>query len=285
MRIANHDGRLVLIDDGKYLDVAKASGGRFSSDIALMYDRWDEFRAWSEAQSFADAADIDEAKLGAPSPKPAQIFGIGTNYRGYIETVGWPTPEVPLVFTKYQSSITGPGTVVELSGPSVDWEVELVVVIGRSARRVSADDAWNHVAGLTVGQDLSDRDAQQRPKTFPQFSLGKSFPGYAPIGPYLVTPDEFYDPDRIELGCSLNGREVQRSTTADLIFSVPDLIEYLSGMLTLLPGDLIFTGTPAGVGSIMEPPRFLTAGDVVTSWVTGIGRMTHSFVSEPVISA
>lgn len=285
MRIASHDDRLVLVDEGKYIDVAKVSDGLFSSDVALIYERWDEFRTWSEGQDFADAADIEDGRLGAPNPKPPQTFGIGTNYRGYIEAVGWPTPEVPLVFTKYQSSITGPGSVIELSGPRVDWEVELVVVIGRRARRVRADNAWDYVAGLTAGQDISDREAQQRPKTFPQFSLGKSFPGYSPIGPYLVTPDEFDDPDHIELGCLLNGQEVQRSSTGDLIFTVPQLIEYLSGMLTLLPGDLIFTGTPAGVGSVMDPPRFLASSDVVTSWITGIGQMTHTFTHGPGVSA
>ncbi|MFD7003874.1 fumarylacetoacetate hydrolase family protein [Streptomyces mirabilis] len=148
---------------------------------------------------------------------------------------------------------------------------------GDRARRVSAADAWSHVAALTVGQDISDRDTQNRPETYPQFGLGKSHPGYSPIGPVLVTPDEFDDPDDIELGCLLNGQEVQKSSTSDLIFSVPQLIEYLSGILTLLPGDLIFTGTPSGVGTVMDPPRYLTSSDEITSWATGIGTMSHTF--------
>ncbi|MCX4406046.1 MULTISPECIES: fumarylacetoacetate hydrolase family protein [unclassified Streptomyces] len=281
MRIANHDGRLVLAQDERFIDVEKASAGRFSSDTAAIYSTWAEFTEWAGTQSFAGAADLDPSKLGAPSPRPVQTFGIGTNYRRHVEEVGWPVPEVPLVFTKWPSSVTGPGAVVELSGPRVDWEVEVVVVIGRAARRVSAADAWSHVAGLTVGQDISDRDTQNRPETYPQFGLGKSHPGYSPIGPVLVTPDEFDDPDDIELGCLLNGQEVQKSSTSDLIFSVPQLIEYLSGILTLLPGDLIFTGTPSGVGTLMDPPRYLTSSDEITSWATRIGTMSHTFTAGP----
>lgn len=281
MRIANHDGRLVLVKDERFVDVETASSGSFKSDVAAVYQDWAAFTDWAGSQDFAGAIELDTSKLGAPSPRPVQSFGVGVNYRQHAEEAGWGVPEVPLVFTKYSSCITGPGAVVELSGPHVDWEVEIVVVIGRAARRVAATDAWSHVAGLTLGQDISDRDTQNLPEKLPQFGLGKSYPGYGPIGPVLVTPDEFDNPDDIPLGCLLNGTQVQKSSTGDLVFSVPRLIEYLSGIVTLLPGDVIFTGTPSGVGAVMDPPRFLTPTDEITSWATGIGTMSHTFAAGP----
>ena len=277
MRIANISGRLAIVSAERFIDVEKQSQGRFGSDVADIYSNWEEFIQWAEAQSFDGAAKVEPSTLRAPSPRPPQIFGIGTNYRKHVEEVGWPVPEVPMVFTKFVSSITGPECVIELSGVHVDWEVEVVVVIGREARRVAAADAWSYVAGYTLGQDISDRDTQQRPINYPQFSLGKSHPGYSAIGPYVVTLDEFADPNRVEIATALNGQQVQHDTSADLIFSVPELIEYLTGILTLLPGDLIFTGTPSGVGTGMNPPRYLTDGDVVTSSSPELGTMTHTF--------
>jgi 2-keto-4-pentenoate hydratase/2-oxohepta-3-ene-1,7-dioic acid hydratase in catechol pathway len=183
-------------------------------------------------------------------------------------------PEVPATFTKFPASLSGPFDEVELSGETVDWEVELVVVIGRKADRVSTDSAWDHVAGLTVGQDISDRTLQFAAAG--QFSLGKSYRGYGPMGPWLVTVDEFANPDDLELGCRLNGEEVQRDRTSDLIFTVPQLISTLSGVLALLPGDVIFTGTPAGVGIVRQPPKFLAPGDVLESWIEGIGTIRNT---------
>jgi 2-keto-4-pentenoate hydratase/2-oxohepta-3-ene-1,7-dioic acid hydratase in catechol pathway len=163
-----------------------------------------------------------------------------------------------------------------LPSDSVDWEVELVVVIGASAHRVGAGDAWSVVAGLTAGQDLSDRQVQLRPP-MPQFSLGKSFPGFGPTGPWLVTTDELDDPDDLALSCSIDGEVMQSSRTSDLIFSVPRLIDALSHITPLLPGDLIFTGTPSGVGVARKPQRFLTAGSVLETRIEGIGTMTTTF--------
>jgi 2-keto-4-pentenoate hydratase/2-oxohepta-3-ene-1,7-dioic acid hydratase in catechol pathway len=159
----------------------------------------------------------------------------------------------------------------------VDWEAELVVVIGRRAHRVASASAWEHVAGLTVGQDLSERTVQLR-GDYPQMGLAKSYPGFSPMGPYLVTPDEFEDPDRLALGCSVNGETMQQASTADLVFSVPALIAELSAVLPLDPGDVIFTGTPAGVGMVRKPPRFLQPGDELSTYIEGIGEMRHTFV-------
>jgi 2-keto-4-pentenoate hydratase/2-oxohepta-3-ene-1,7-dioic acid hydratase in catechol pathway len=281
MKIANLNGRLVLLDGERSVDVERSSGGRFSSDPARVYEQWTQFVEWARTQDVSGGEPVVAERLGAPSPRPYQVFGIGVNYRTHAEEVGWPIPEVPLVFTKFPSSVAGPFGEIELSGPRVDWEVEVVVVIGEGGRRIPASEAWKHVAGITAGQDVSDRDTQQLPAANPQFNLGKSYPGYASIGPVLVTPDEYADVDDIALTCSLNGEQIQSSSTSDLIFSVSELIEYLSGIVTLLPGDLIFTGTPSGVGLVMNPPRFLTPKDEIVSWVAGVGTMRHTFAERP----
>jgi 2-keto-4-pentenoate hydratase/2-oxohepta-3-ene-1,7-dioic acid hydratase in catechol pathway len=185
------------------------------------------------------------------------------------------------MFTKWVSCLSGPVSEVTLPpGGHTDWEVELVAVIGRRAYAIDEADAWNHVAGLTVGQDLSERITQSAGPS-PQFSLGKSLPGFGPTGPWLVTPDEFDDPDDLELGCSINGEQMQKGRTRDLIFSVPAMISKLSQKLTLLPGDVVFTGTPAGVGLGRDPQRWLAPGDELISYVAGIGELRQRFVATP----
>ncbi|GAB88510.1 fumarylacetoacetate hydrolase family protein [Gordonia rhizosphera] len=277
MKIANQNNRAVLLSGDRVVDIEQASDGHFPSDIAALFGAWPEFTKWAQAATLAPTGDLRPDLLMAPSPKPLQGFGIGVNYAKHVAEAGWPVPQYPLVFPKFPTSVTGPGTTIALSGPRVDWEVEAVIVIGREAHNVLAGDAWDHIAGVTIGQDFSDRDVQQRPESHPQFGLGKSFPGYSAIGPILVTPDEFEDRDDIALGTLLNGEQVQNSSTGDLIFPVSALIEYISGIVTLTPGDLIFTGTPSGVGTAWDPPRFLREGDVIESWITGIGQMRHTF--------
>ena len=273
MKVGNLDGRMIVIDDDGAIDVASASGGLFGPDAASLYERWDDFVTWASSSSTAEPTPFDPQKLLAPSPAPRQSFGIGLNYAAHAAESNLPKPEFPPTFTKFPSCITGPHATVELPSDGIDWEVELVVIIGRTAHHVVAADSWSHVAGLTVGQDLSNRAVQLRPPV-PQFSLGKSFPGFGPTGPWLVTPDEFADPNDLALSCTLNGETMQDSRTNDLIFSVPALIECLSGIVTLLPGDVIFTGTPSGVGVARKPPRFLSPGDVLVSTIEGIGSIT-----------
>jgi 2-keto-4-pentenoate hydratase/2-oxohepta-3-ene-1,7-dioic acid hydratase in catechol pathway len=152
----------------------------------------------------------------------------------------------------------------------------VVAVIGRTAHRISIDDAWSHVAGLTVGQDLSERLSQMAGPA-PQFGLAKSFPGFAPTGPWLVTPDEFENPDDLALGCAIDGETVQSGRTSKLIFSIPRILASLSAVITLRPGDLLFTGTPNGVGLGMDPPRYLRAGETLRTWVESIGDLEHTF--------
>ncbi|MBY6709434.1 fumarylacetoacetate hydrolase family protein [Rhodococcus sp. BP-241] len=283
MRIANHDDRLTLLTGDAAIDVATASDGLFDHRIEHIYDRWDEFVAWCfqhdphAASHDADATGAGEPAVGAVSPRPRQIFGVGLNYVDHAAEAGSPLPEVPLLFTKFGSSLAGPNADISLTGPSVDWEVELVVVVGSRCAKVNRADAWSHVAGLTVGQDISDRDVQLQGAN-PQYSFGKSFENFAPIGPVLVTPDEFDDPDSLALRCSVNGEIMQDGTSSNLVFPVPELVEYISARVTLFPGDLIFTGTPAGVGLGRSPQRYLRAGDVIVSTIEGIGEMTNTVV-------
>lgn len=280
MRIANLDGRLALVAGAGAVDVHDASGGRFDPDPQAVYARWAEFLAWARSADLSAARPFDQALLGSPAPAPRQVFGIGLNYRAHAAEAGFGgLPESPTVFTKFPACITGPGGEVVLPiGGHTDWEVELVAVIGTEARGVAGADAWGHVAGLAVGQDLSERITQTAGPA-PQFSIGKSFPRFGPIGPWLVTVDEFPEPDDLELGCAINGEEVQKGRTSDLIFSVPAVVSYLSGIVPLFPGDVIFTGTPSGVGMGRNPQRWLAPGDELTSYVEGIGELRHTFVA------
>jgi len=277
MRVANVDGRLKLLVSGGAVDVERASGGLFSADPQTAYSRFDELRTWASSVGEADEP-FDQTLAGSPVPTPRQVFAIGLNYADHAAESGFAKPDAPVVFTKFPSAIAGPVTRVELPPGSVDWEVEIVVVIGKTATSVPLGRAWDHVAGLTVGQDLSERDLQ-RSGPAPQFSLAKSHRGFAPAGPCVVTLDELDRPDDLELGCEVNGVVVQKGRSSDMIFSVSELIAYLSGIVTLFPGDIIFTGTPPGVGMGRTPPQYLHDGDVLRSWVGGIGTLTQSFVA------
>ncbi|MFC0041529.1 fumarylacetoacetate hydrolase family protein [Actinomadura rayongensis] len=280
MRIANLAGRLVLVDQGRAVDVEHASGGRFGSDPQAVYTDWDAFTRWAATAELPRGAEFDQAALAAPVPAPRQIVAVGLNYRDHAAESGFSAPEgLPPVFTKFVTALSGPVTEVTLPpGGHTDWEVELVAVIGKTASHVAEADAWDHVAGLTVGQDISERVSQLAGPA-PQFSLGKSFPGFAPTGPWVVTPDEFADRDDLELGAAINGEEVQKGRTRDLIFPIPTLIARLSAIVTLLPGDLLFTGTPAGVGLGRSPQRWLAPGDELVSHVAGIGELRQTFVT------
>ena len=280
MRIANLSGRLVLLAGDRAVDVEKASEGRFGSRPQAIYDRWAEFRSWAAQADVPAGAEFDPADLGAPAPAPRQLLAAGLNYRDHVGESGFAAPEgLPPVFTKFASSITGPVSTVRLPADGhTDWEIELVVVIGIRAWRVAESGAWRHVAGLTAGQDLSERISQMAGPA-PQFSLGKSLPGFTPMGPRLVTPDELASPDDLGLLTTINGEQVQKARTSELIFPVPVLISRLSQRLPLLPGDVIFTGTPAGVGLGRSPQRWLADGDELVSTIEGIGELRQRFAA------
>jgi 2,4-didehydro-3-deoxy-L-rhamnonate hydrolase len=285
MRIANNAGRLALVHNDSILDVERASGGAFTADPMEAFGRWDELATWAKSvdvDGHPDASPLAGAMLDAPSPRPQQVLGIGLNYADHAAESGLALPEEPLVFTKFSSSVTGPDVDVILPGPTVDWEAELVVVIGKGGRHIPLTEARSHVAGFTVGQDLSERTVQWLGQPA-QFSMGKSFENFAPIGPVIVSLDEFTDPDRLTLTTTIAGEdgtetEVQNGSTDQLIFGVDQLISRLSETIEFLPGDLIFTGTPPGVGAGRDPKRFLIAGETLVTEITRIGLITQRFV-------
>ena len=285
MRIANVAGRATLVtpsESGGYagLDIAKASDGRFPADPQAIFEHWDELHEWGVANGDRADVAISAGDLGAPTPAPRQVFAIGLNYADHINESKMGRPPAPAVFTKFPTSVTGPATPVVLPSTNVDWEVELVAIIGRRAYEVSEESAWDHVAGLTVGQDLSERVVQLIGPV-PQFSLGKSYPGFAPLGPLLVTPDEVPDRDDLELGCKVGDEVLQLGRTSDLIFNVAELVSKLSAVCPLLPGDIIFTGTPSGGGNARDPKRFLEPGQVLVSHIEGIGELRNEMVAGP----
>jgi 2-keto-4-pentenoate hydratase/2-oxohepta-3-ene-1,7-dioic acid hydratase in catechol pathway len=265
-------GRAALVLGDEVADIEAASGGAFGADPMSPYADWTAFREFADSVT-AGTGPLVEADLDCPVPRPAQVFAIGLNYRSHAEESGMEVPTVPATFTKFPASLSGPFSDVDVSNGTADWEVELVAVIGRQAENVAEADAWEHVAGLTVGQDISDRKLQFAAGS--QFSLGKSRKGYGPLGPVVVTPDEFDDPDDLALGCSVGGEKMQDARTNDLVFGVPRLVADLSAILPLWPGDIIFTGTPAGIGATRQPARFLRAGDVIESWVENIGTIRN----------
>lgn len=275
MKIANSNGRAVLVLGDEIADIAGVSGGAFGADPMGVYDDWPAFVELARSIT-SGTGPLIEADLRNPVPAPRQVFAIGLNYRGHAEESGMAVPDVPATFTKFPASLAGPFDDVEIAGESIDWEVELVAVIGTRADRVAGADAWSHVAGLTVGQDISDRHLQFAAGA--QFSLGKSRRGYGPLGPWVVTLEEIPNPDDLGLGCSVDGEKVQDARTSDLIFGVPRLVAELSAVLPLLPGDVIFTGTPAGVGIARQPARFLQPGQVLESWIEGIGTIRNRCV-------
>lgn len=282
MKIGNLDGRPVLVVDGVGVDIERASAGRFPADIDGIYRDWDAFRAWAtdavvDEGHLGAAEPIEAADLDAPVVAPRQIFAIGLNYAAHAAETNFVGERELVVFTKYSSSLTGPDAQVSLPADTVDWEVEVAAIVGREARSIDAASAWDHIAGLAVSQDLSERTLQMKGAA-PQFSLAKSFPGFSPVGPWLVTIDELDDPDDIRFGCSINGVTVQSGTTAELIFSIPQIVAELSEVVTLLPGDLIFTGTPSGVGMARTPPVYLKPGDELVSWADGIGTIRTTLV-------
>ncbi|MGW7531676.1 fumarylacetoacetate hydrolase family protein [Amycolatopsis sp. NPDC054798] len=276
MKTTTRAGRMCLVLDDRVIDVEGASGGRFPADPLAVFERWTEFAEWARATT--DGPAVPGGQAGSPSPRPRQIFAIGLNYREHAQEAGLGLPESPATFTKFGTSLAGPETELRLPSEFVDWEAELVVAIGRRAEKTAAEDAWLHVAGLTAGQDFSERVVQAAGPV-PQFSLGKSFPGFAPTGPVLVTADEFADPDDLAIECLVNGESVQKARTSSMVFPVAELIARLSAVCPLLPGDLIFTGTPAGVGHSRSPRRYLRPGDEVVTQIEGIGQLRQTCVA------
>ncbi|MEM9745081.1 MAG: fumarylacetoacetate hydrolase family protein [Actinomycetota bacterium] len=275
-RLANVDGRAALVADDQYFDLETVSDGSIGSDPMAALASPDELSALSA--SLADrtpTGSLSDVALGPPVPRPQKSFGIGLNYHAHATESSMEIPDNPLVFTKFPSCLVGPTVDVEMRSDACDYEGELVVVIGRGGKDIAAADAWDHVVGVTVGQDISDRAAQFAAKP-PHFDLGKSFDTFGPMGPVLVSLDEVGDPSDLHVVTTVNGDVRQDDTTANLIFDVPTLISYLSHITTLVTGDVIFTGTPEGIGAAQG--AFLADGDVITTTIDGIGTMTNRCV-------
>ncbi|MFJ7849920.1 fumarylacetoacetate hydrolase family protein [Peribacillus sp. NPDC097206] len=221
----------------------------------------------------------DKVKIEAPLSKPGKIMCVGHNYREHIEEMGRELPSHPVVFAKFSNTIIGPEEAIPHYSFSeqLDYEAELAFVIGKEAKNVPEEDALNYVAGYMIANDITYRDIQKRTL---QWLQGKSVDGTAPMGPWLVTPDELKDPSSLGISLSVNGEERQRSNTKNLVFTIPKLVAFLSGLMTLEPGDIVLTGTPGGVGVSREPQVFLKEGDVVKIQIDGIGILENRVSSQ-----
>ncbi len=273
--VANLAGRAVLLKDGLAIDVEQRSDRRFSSDPMVVITQWEAFLTWARDQG-RDGSEqpVNAGQLGPCVPRPRNVFGIGVNYRDHGQEAAMEIPKAPMVFTKFPSCLAGPVADIPLTSERVDWEAELVVVIGRGGKNIAEKDALDAIAGFCAGQDISDRRQQFRDKP-PQFSLGKSATAYGPIGPAVVSLDAFANPNDIGLKCIVNGETMQDGRTSSMIFSVPQLVSFLSTWCELQPGDLIFTGTPSGTGANRDPRIYLKKGDIVETHIEGIGAMKN----------
>lgn len=250
----------------------------FSGSMIDLIARWDEVKAdIARAAAEGQGWPLSEVRLLAPIVRPGKIFAIGLNYADHIAESKMETPQNQVWFTKAVTSINGPFDPIKIgrTGPMVDYEVELVAVIGKGGRYISKEDAPKHVFGYCVGNDVTERMWQHRT---PQWSLGKSFDTHAPIGPWITSADEANDPHQLGLRCFVNGEKRQDSNTKHLVFNLWDQIEHLSQAMTLEPGDLIFTGTPGGVGAAMDPRQFLKAGDKVRCEIDGLGAIDATMI-------
>jgi 2-keto-4-pentenoate hydratase/2-oxohepta-3-ene-1,7-dioic acid hydratase in catechol pathway len=240
-------------------------------------------RAAAEAAARPDAVryPASAVKLLAPIPDPPKIVCVGLNYRDHAAESGAPIPKEPVLFSKFATAIIGPDEPIRLPAVSreVDFEAELVLVVGKKGRHLSAAAALEHLAGYTIGHDVSARDWQLK-KDGKQWLAGKTFDTFAPIGPVLVTADEIADPHNLTIRLRLNGQIMQDSNTRQMIFHAGDVLAYVSQIVTLEPGDLIFTGTPPGVGFARKPPIFLKDGDVVEVEIEGLGVLRNPVVQE-----
>ncbi len=252
----------------------------FDGALLDLIARWDGQRAAVQrAVAIGQGKPLSSVRLHAPIQRPGKIWAIGLNYADHIAESKMETPTRQIWFTKAQTSINGPydPVLIARGAPFVDYEVELVAVIGKRAKHLPADRAHEHVFGYCVGNDVTERRWQH---AGPQWSLGKSFDTHAPIGPWITTADEIPDPHALDVTCSVNGEQRQHSNTRHLVFDVWRQIEHLSQAMTLEPGDLIFTGTPGGVGAAMEPRQFLKAGDVVRCEIEKLGAIEATMAEE-----
>jgi len=268
--------------EGQYVDV-NAADSEMPSSLRELLARGPDVhrRAWSALRSGPVTYEPAKTRLLPPVPDPRKIICIGLNYRDHAAESGVPVPPEPVLFSKYPTTLIGhlDRIVLPRVSHAVDYEAELVVVIGQGGKHISREKAREHIGGYTIGHDVSARDWQLH-KPAKQWMAGKTFDTFAPTGPELVTPDEVPDPHNLGIRLRLNGQTMQDSSTSQLIFGVEELIAYLSQIVTLEPGDLIFTGTPPGVGMARKPPVWLKPGDVVEVEIDRLGILRNSVIAE-----
>lgn len=239
----------------------------------------DFFRqGWMKKISDADHPGIEmDSRIGSPVHRPGKIICLGKNYEEHAREGGFERPEKPLLFCKTPNTVNGPFDPVVMPGSSgqIDWEVELAVVIGQQGKRIAEQDAFDYIAGFTVMNDVSGRQAQFGDG---QWFRGKSFDTFAPLGPAIVTMDEIQDITNLELTAKVNGVTMQKGNTRDLIFDIPTIIAYISCDITLMPGDIISTGTPSGVGIFRDPPILLKPGDIIECTIENIGTIKNQVI-------
>ncbi len=264
----------LLLNDGRRIDASA-----FGSDYDERFfggDGLERLAAWA-AENAASAPTVDASvRLGPPITRPSKIVCVGLNYSDHAKESGMPIPAEPILFFKSTSSLVGPNddVIIPRNSQKTDWEVELAFVIGKKASYVSEEDAMSHVAGYALHNDYSEREWQL--ERGGQWVKGKSADTFAPLGPFLATADEIADPQALNLWLKLNGKTIQNSSTAQMIFGVKTLVSYISQFMTLLPGDVISTGTPPGVGLGFKPPVFLKAGDVVELGIENLGEQKQT---------
>jgi 2-keto-4-pentenoate hydratase/2-oxohepta-3-ene-1,7-dioic acid hydratase in catechol pathway len=275
--------RAAVLDGNSYIDVQASDASLPGSVRALLEGGPELLRRCAALAGKANAVRLPAAdvRLTAPIPDPPKVICIGLNYRDHAEESGAAIPREPVVFSKFATAINGPHDPIVLPRVSqeVDYEAELVLVIGRKGRHIPRESAGSYLAGYMVGHDVSARDWQLK-KEGRQWLAGKTFDTFAPTGPVLVTADEVPDVHALGIRLRLNGQTMQESNTRQLIFRAEDLVAYLSQVVTLQPGDLIFTGTPSGVGFARKPPVFLKAGDVVEVEIDTLGVLRNPVVAE-----
>jgi 2-keto-4-pentenoate hydratase/2-oxohepta-3-ene-1,7-dioic acid hydratase in catechol pathway len=278
LRHARHDEPAAVFDD-QVIGLHDAGFHDLLSLIAGGADAMDRVLRWVESAPGGERFDPSGMKLHAPIPRPPKIICIGLNYRDHAEESKMAIPEVPTVFSKYTTAVTGHmhPIVLPRNSAKTDYEAELAVVIGKGGRHIRESQWRDHVFGYTILNDVSARDFQMATS---QWMMGKTFDTFAPMGPAIVTTDEIEDPHNLNISLTLNGQVMQNSNTRNLIFDVPKLIAHLSSVFTLEPGDVISTGTPAGVGFVRKPPVYLQPGDEVVVQVQGLGQLMNPVVAE-----
>jgi len=263
-----------LWKDGKIVDLRAIYPEIPDICEAFFRDGWLE-----KAAGIKDAGIEMEARIGCPILKPSKLICLGINYVEHKQETGFEKPASPLLFCKTPNALNGPFDPIVLPRTSrqVDWEVELAVIIGREGKRIARQNVFDHIAGFSVMNDVSGRDVQLSES---QWFRGKSFDTFAPLGPFIVTPDEIDDVHNLRLTTEVNGEDMQDGNTRDLIFDVPAIIEFISQDITLIPGDVIATGTPSGVGFFRDPPIVLKEGDTVECSIENIGSIKNDVMKE-----